>query len=122
MTPPRIGWTRRLTAALTFGTIVLVGCTPGAPGPGATTTTTTSTVVAPGERSVSVIGGAGSGAYRPGTTVHVWSSVSTLEGVAQRWSGDQELLAEPDEWHTTFVMPDRDVRLVANSTNGTRRS
>ena len=69
----------------------------------------------PSKRSVTVTGGYGSGFYRPGSTVHVWSSVSTTVGVAQRWSGDDELLAEPDEWHTSFVMPDRDVVLVANS-------
>jgi hypothetical protein len=73
-------------------------------------------VATPGERTVTVTGGFGSGSYPPGSTVHVWSSVSTTSGVAQRWSGDEELLAEPDEWHTSFVMPDRDVALVANST------
>ncbi len=67
------------------------------------------------KRSVTVTGGYGSGFYRPGSTVHVWSSVSTTGGVAERWSGDDELLAEPNEWHTSFVMPDRDVVLVANS-------
>lgn len=72
--------------------------------------------VAPTTYVVSVSGGAGSGSYLPGSTVHVWSSVSTADGVARRWSGDVGLLAEPDEWHTTFVMPDRDVTLVANTT------
>jgi acetyl esterase/lipase len=48
--------------------------------------------------------------------VHVWSHVSTTNGVAQRWSDDVDLLAEPDEWRTTFVMPARDVTLKANST------
>ena len=64
---------------------------------------------------VAVDGGFGSGSYPPGVTVHVWSAVSTTDGVAQRWSGDVGLLAEPDEWRTTFVMPARDVALVANS-------
>lgn len=73
-------------------------------------------MAAPDEHTVTVTGGFGSGSYPPGSTVHVWSSVSTTSGVAQRWSGDLELLAEPDEWHTSFVMPDRDVALVANST------
>jgi len=65
---------------------------------------------------VTVDGGFGSGSYPPGATVHVWSAVSTTDGVAQRWSGDDGLLAEPDEWRTSFVMPARDVELVANST------
>jgi len=119
------GWTRRLTAALILATFVLVGCAPGDSGSGSTTTSsptttaTTATVVAPGEHTVSVTGGAGSGSYVAGSTVHVWSAVSTTDGVAQRWSGDDGLLTEPDEWHTTFVMPDRDVSLVATSTTQT---
>jgi hypothetical protein len=48
--------------------------------------------------------------------VHVWSAVSTTTGVARHWGGDVDLLAEPDEWRTTFVMPARDVTLVANDT------
>ena len=60
-------------------------------------------------------GGHGSGSYAPGVTVHVWSAVSTTNGVAEPWSGDVGLLAEPDEWHTSFVMPAHDVALVANS-------
>jgi hypothetical protein len=46
----------------------------------------------------------------------VWSSVSTTDEVADPWSGDEMLLAEPEEWRTSFVMPDRDVSLVANTT------
>ncbi len=68
---------------------------------------------------VTVAGGFGSGSYRPGATVHVWSAVSTTNGVAQRWRGDVDLLAEPDEWHTTFVMPARDVSLVTSSSTQT---
>jgi hypothetical protein len=68
------------------------------------------------EHTVTVDGGSGSGSYPPGVTVHVWSHVSTTNGVAQRWSDDVDLLAEPDEWRTTFVMPARDVTLKANST------
>ena len=78
--------------------------------------TTTSGSTDPAARyEVDVDGGFGSGSYPPGTTVHVWSAVSTTNGVAQRWSGDVGLLAEPDEWRTTFVMPARDVLLVATS-------
>lgn len=104
-------WTIRVT--ISVGVVIAAGCSSGAAGPA--TSTASTTAVEPAERSVTVSGGQGSGSYRPGTTVHVWSSVSTTTGVVQRWSGDEELLAEPDEWHTTFVMPDRDVSLVANS-------
>jgi hypothetical protein len=65
--------------------------------------------------AVEVVGGYGSGTYRAGTTVHVWSAASTTGEVALPWEGDAPLLAEPTEWHTSFVMPARDVRLVAVS-------
>jgi hypothetical protein len=79
------------------------------------TTVAPSTSPAPTDAtfSVEVAGGEGSGRYTPGETVHVWSSVSTVDEVALPWEGDADLLAEPDEWRTTLVMPDRDVRLVA---------
>jgi hypothetical protein len=99
-----------LSTALTIGALVLAACGGSVAEPSASS---------PIERTVTVTGGFGSGSYRPGTTVHVWSAVSTTSGVARRWSGDATLLAEPDEWHTSFVMPERDVTLLANSTTQT---
>jgi len=99
-----------LSTALTVGALVLAACGGSGAGPSA---------APPIERTVTVTGGYGSGSYRPGTTVHVWSAVSTTSGVAGRWSGDATLLVEPGEWHTSFVMPDRDVTLLANSTTQT---
>jgi hypothetical protein len=108
------------------------GCSAGSRGPTATapsstvtetpvttTTTTTDTTSPATEYTVTVEGGYGSGSYPPGATAHVWSAVSTTTGVAQRWSGDVDLLAEPDEWRTSFVVPARDVALAANSTTQT---
>ncbi len=126
---------RRASVPLVLGVLALVGCTSGrgsseaAPSQSVTSSTTassntpgastspdsTASTVVPGSRTVTVSGGIGSGSYRPGTTVHVWSSVSTTNGVTRGWSGDEELLAEPNEWHTTFVMPDRDVELVVGT-------
>lgn len=65
--------------------------------------------------AVSVTGGYGAGRFAPGTVVHVWSAASTVDEVVRPWGGDEELLADPEEWRTTFVMPARDVTLVANS-------
>ena len=65
--------------------------------------------------TVSVTGGYGSGSYAPGSVVHVWSAASTLDEVVLPWSGDDELLDEPAEWHTSFLMPARNVDLVSNS-------
>jgi hypothetical protein len=80
------------------------------------TTAAPATTPPDAEYTVTVDGGYGSGSYQPGATVHVWSAVSTTAGVARRWGGDSDLLAEPEEWRTTFVMPASDVTLVANST------
>lgn len=65
--------------------------------------------------TVSVTGGYGSGTYTPGSVVHVWSAASTTDEVVLPWSGDDELLAEPAEWHTSFVMPARDVQLTSTT-------
>lgn len=67
--------------------------------------------------AVSVVGGYGSGRYRPGSTVHVWSAASTTDQVVEPWVGDADLLEDPDEWHTSFVMPHRDVTLEAVSSD-----
>lgn len=69
-----------------------------------------------GERfQVEVVGGFGTGSYAVGSTVHVWSAASTTSEVALPWTGDASLLAEPGEWHSSFVMPPRAVSLVANT-------
>lgn len=81
---------------------------------------TTTKLMAPapdGTYAVGVTGGSGSGRYAPGATVHVWSDVSTTDQVARPWTGDADLLDQPDEWRTTFVMPDRDVSLTANASD-----
>ena len=54
---------------------------------------------------VTVSGGFGSGSYAPGAIVHVWADVDPRTEVVTGWSGDDELLAGPQEWHTTFTMP-----------------
>ena len=83
----------------------------GAPGAGASSTALAG---APTTFDATVVGGYGSGSYAPGTVVHVWSAASTVDEVVQPWSGDADLLADSAEWHSTFVMPARDVTLVAN--------
>jgi hypothetical protein len=118
---------RRSAAWLIVGVVVAAGCTAGSTTSTTDTVTTvpaastsaagTTTTTPAGEHRVTVEGGYGSGVYPPGATVHVWSAASTTGDVVQRWSGDAALLAEPDEWRTSFVMPARDVALVANSTS-----
>lgn len=62
-----------------------------------------------------VVNGYGSGVYKVGQTVHVWSAASTINEVAMPWTADASLLNEPGEWHSTLVMPAHDVRIVANT-------
>jgi|LNFM01.1.fsa_nt_gb hypothetical protein len=67
-----------------------------------------------GSFRLEVVNGFGSGVYAAGSTVHVWSAASTTNEVALPWSGDSSLLAEPNEWHSSFVMPARNVTMTAN--------
>jgi hypothetical protein len=63
--------------------------------------------------TLTVQNGYGSGAYPTGATVHVWAAVRPQDQLVTGWTGDAGLLAEPEEWHTTLVMPARDVTLAA---------
>ncbi|MEZ5137442.1 MAG: hypothetical protein R2711_01255 [Acidimicrobiales bacterium] len=69
---------------------------------------------------VTVSGGFGSGSYAPGAIVHVWADVDPRTEVVTGWSGDDELLVGPQEWHTTFTMPARDVALSVATAGGPR--
>jgi hypothetical protein len=68
-----------------------------------------------GPFTLEVVNGYGSGVFAPGQTVHIWSAASTTSEIVLPWTGDAALLAEPTEWHSSFVMPPRDVRLVAKA-------
>jgi len=54
-----------------------------------------------------------SGIHMPGDTVHIWSDLDPITMTFQRWTGDTLLVADPNEWHTTFIMPDNDVYFYA---------
>lgn len=72
-----------------------------------TTTTPTNT----DSFTVAVTGGYGSGKYKVGDTVHVFSAHYTDAQVFNTWAGDASLLNAPNEWHTWFVMPAKNVSL-----------
>ena len=61
--------------------------------------------------TVSVSAGYGSGTYRAGDTVDIFSENYGSDQIFDHWSGDTALLQAPREWHTWFVMPARDVSL-----------
>ena len=62
---------------------------------------------------VTVTNGFGSGTYEVGSTVHIWSNHNPRTQVVTKWSGDTDLLPDSGEWHTSFVMPSRDVTFSA---------
>ncbi len=64
--------------------------------------------------NLAVNNGYGSGNYRAGDTVHVWSKEIPADAVFAQWSGDIATLADIGEWHTTLITPARNLTLTAN--------
>lgn len=64
------------------------------------------------EFTVTVNGGGPSRTYRAGDTVHVYSHV-TADTNHRVWTCDGCQLERPSEWHTSFIMPSRNVTVTA---------
>jgi hypothetical protein len=64
--------------------------------------------------TVTVVNGYGSGTYKIGDTVHVWSNPAADSYVFDQWTGYTSLLQNSGEWHNLFVMPAQNVTLTAN--------
>lgn len=64
--------------------------------------------------SVVVNNGYGSGKYKIGDTVHIFSNHYTSNQIFDKWSGDISVLNTPDEWHTWFIMPNRNISLTGS--------
>ena len=62
---------------------------------------------------LTVESGYGSGYYEKGDTVHIWAEQPTNASTFKVWNGDHELAEDRNNWHTTFVMPDRDAIVSA---------
>lgn len=63
---------------------------------------------------LTVTNGYGSGSYPAGARVHVWAAARPQDQLVTGWTGDAAaLLAEPDEWHATLLMPARDATASA---------
>lgn len=58
---------------------------------------------------VTVVNGFGSGTYEAGSKVHIWSDHNPRTEILMNWSGDTDILMDTGEWHTSFVMPSRNV-------------
>lgn len=63
---------------------------------------------------VTVNNGYGSARYKTGDTVHVFSEAWASNQVFGKWSGDVSLLQAPDEWHTWFIMPNRNITVTGS--------
>ena len=96
------------TLAITglLGFALLSGCAKKS-GNNSTGTTTDSA-------TVTVINGYGSGRYKTGDTVHIWSLAIPANMVFDSWSGYDALLENAGEWHNTFVMPAQNVTVTAS--------
>lgn len=64
--------------------------------------------------TVTVTNGYGSGTYKIGDTVHIWSNPAPDSYVFDQWTGYASLQQNSGEWHNTFVMPAQNVSVTAN--------
>jgi len=64
--------------------------------------------------TVTVVNGYGSGKYRIGDTVHIWSNATSDSYVFDQWTGYTGLLQNSGEWHNSFVMPAQNVNVTAS--------
>jgi hypothetical protein len=64
--------------------------------------------------TVTVINGYGSGKYKTGDTVDIWSNAIAPDSVFSTWTGDNSLLNNSGEWHSSFIMPASNVTLAAS--------
>lgn len=64
--------------------------------------------------TVSVNNGYGTGKYRIGDTVDIFSIAYSDNQQFDKWSGDISLLQAFEEWHTWFIMPNRNVSFTGS--------
>lgn len=66
-------------------------------------------------RQLTVVNGYGTGSYLPGDTVHFWAQNNPPQTVFGRWASEVPV-TDSLEWHSTLVMPDRDITISASFT------
>jgi len=64
--------------------------------------------------TVTVNNGYGAGKYKIGDTVHIFSIAYNNSQVFDKWSGDITYLDGPGEWHTWFIMPNKNVSFTGS--------
>lgn len=67
--------------------------------------------------TVVINNGYGGGKYKTGDTVHIFCKAYADNQLFDKWSGDISAVYLPDEWHTWFIMPAKDVNITANIKN-----
>jgi hypothetical protein len=67
--------------------------------------------------TVTVNNGYGSGKFKTGDTVHIFSQNYADNQIFNKWSGDISLLNAADEWHTWFIMPGKNVSFTGSLEN-----
>lgn len=65
--------------------------------------------------AVTVVNGYGTGKYKVGDTVHIWSAAVADNAVFDKWTGYDNLLAAIGEWHNTFIMPAQSLTITGYS-------
>ena len=63
--------------------------------------------------TVTVLNGYGSGQYKVGDTVDIWSNAIAADSVFNEWTGDNNLLFNAGEWHSNFIMPRTNITLTS---------
>ena len=63
--------------------------------------------------TVTVINGYGSGEYKIGDTVDIWSNGIAPDSVFNEWTGDNNILSNAGEWHSSFIMPSSNITVTA---------
>jgi hypothetical protein len=67
--------------------------------------------------TVTVNNGYGSGSYKAGDTVHIFSKEWSSDKVFDAWAGDITVLPHGNEWHEWFIMPAKNISLTATTKN-----
>ena len=64
--------------------------------------------------TVVVNNGYGAGKYKIGDTVHIFSVAYASNQIFNTWSGDISYLNAPSEWHTWFIMPNKNLSVTGS--------
>ncbi|HLZ86300.1 MAG TPA: hypothetical protein VKQ52_03620 [Puia sp.] len=91
-----------------LGFALLAGCSKKS------STTTPGTTGTTDSATLTVINGYGTGKYKVGDTVNIWSQAIPANMVFDTWTGYGALLQNAGEWHNSLVMPAQDVTLTAS--------